>query len=259
MPTARIDKYGPLTVPITAAVATGGSLATLCDPGVTNLLTAFKNIVNEKLTSAWVKAGSSFSAVPVVGAYPYEPVPQLALRTWRWPALFMWRKKERLFSRTQQLRASESEGSLLYILPPLPYEHAVRLEPIRVAVRTVLDAFIDQHGDPTYSSGAGPLHTNSLESFEFTGCEYGFLPAATELQQLHPMLDMTWRMRERQDLLESNGVALEYIITTYELREETGSAATTSFIETWFPQPGDPPSGATSVAAFTPGFSDGFW
>lgn len=259
MPTARKDKYGPLTVPIVTTVATGGTLATLCDPGVTNLLTAFKNIVNEKLTTAWAAAGSAFSSVPVAASYPYEPIPALALRTWRWPALFMWRRKERLFNRTQQLRCAESEGSLLYVLPPLPYEHAIRLEPFRVAVRTVLDAFIDQHGDPTYSSGAGPLYTNALESFEFVQCEYGYLPATSELSQAHPMLDMQWRMRERQDLLESNGVTLQYIVTTYELREETGTAATTSFIEQWFPQPGDPPSGATSVSAFTPGFSDGFF
>lgn len=259
MPTARIDTYGPLAVPITATVATGGSLATICDPGVVNLLTAFKNILNEKLTTAWARAGSAFSSTPVVAAYPYEPIPALALRTWRWPALFMWRRVERNFSRTQQYRCAECEGTLLYVLPPLPYEHAIRLEPIRVAVRTVLDAFVDQHGDPTYSSGAGPLNANTLESFEFTRSEYGYLPPVTELQQAHPMLSMTWVMRERQTYSEANGVALEYVITTIDLREETGTVATTSFIETYFPQPGDPSTGSTSMfSAFSPGFSDGF-
>jgi hypothetical protein len=170
----------------------------------------------------------------------------------------MWRKRERLFNRTQQYRCAESEGSLLFMLPPLPYAHAIRLEPIRVAVRTVLDAFIDQHGDPTYSSGAGPINASGLESFEFTGCEFGYLPATANLQQAHPMLDMAWKMRERQDLLESNGVALQYVISTYDLREESGTAATTAFIQTYFPQPGDPPTGATSVSAFSPGFGSAF-
>ena len=229
MTAARQDKIGALTVPLTATVATGGSLATLVDPAINGMLAAFKAIVNTKMGAAWVKAASQMSAsgYPVVGTYPYEPIPTMALRTWKWPALFMWRQKEKLFRRTQVYRGAECEGKLVYVLPPLPYDVAIRLEPIRVAVRTCLDTFIEQHGDPSYSSGASPITAAGLESFEFTGADYGWLPSSETLQQPHPMVEFTWKMRERQSFVAGNYSALTRITTTVAVVSETATSSTT--------------------------------
>jgi hypothetical protein len=229
--TARKDKLGPLTVPITTSVTLGGSLATIADPAIAAMLAAFKSTLNTKLGTAWDNAASTLGTNPVVGTYPYEPIPVHALRTWRWPALFMWRERERLFNRTQVYRCAECTGKLLYVLPPLPYEHAVRLEPIRVAVRTTLDLFIQQHGDPDYASGASPITASSLESFEFTGAEYGWLPSQQELQQPHPMVQFDWTMRERQSFVSGNYQALTRIDTTITSMNEGGSTASTTVVQ----------------------------
>lgn len=232
--TARKDKLGALTVPIAATVALGGSLASIVDPAIASLLAAFKSVLNNKLGTAWDNAASMLSQYPVVGTYPYEPIPVHALRTWQWPALFMWREKERLFNRTQVFRCAECTGKLLYVLPPMPYEHAIRLEPIRVAVRTTLDLFVQQHGDPDYASGASPLTANSLESFEFTGAEYGWLPSQAELQQPHPMVQFDWTMREKQAFVDSNYQALTRIDTTITSMNEGGSTASTTVITSYY-------------------------
>jgi len=138
----------------------------------------------------------------------------------------MWRQKEKLFERTQHYDVAESTGKLAFILPPMPYEHAIRLEPIRVAVRTCLVEFIEQHGDPEWDSGASPLTTNELESFTFTEARYGMLEGA-DTMMLHPMLDLTWQMRERQSFVSDNYPdTLDVIVTTYEVKSETTSAGT---------------------------------
>ena len=225
--TTRADQYGPVRVPPTATVAVAGSLVSALDPALTNLLSSFKTVLRAKLDTAWAKAASQFSSNVVEGTYAYEPLTQLAKLSWSWPALFLHRQSERLFNRTQTYRCAETTGRLLYVLPPLPYAQAVRLEPVRVAVRTVLDAFIAQYGDPSVSSGASPIYAgNSLESFEFTAASYGWLEG--DMGQPHPMLEMAFTMRERMSFVASNASALTWIVTTLAVATEAGTATATT-------------------------------
>lgn len=225
--TYRIDQAGAVQVPVASTFATGGSLVSYADPALSYMLAAFKALLNGKLGAAWSKAASQMSqtGAPVVGTYPYEPMPHLALRTWQWPALFMWREKERLFRRTQCFRDAESTGKLIYILPPMPYEMAVRLQPIRVAVRVALDGFIEQFGDPGVNSGANPLTACGLESFEFTSAQYGYLPASENMQQPHPMVEFTFTMRERQSFVNANYATLGRVTVSTQVISETASGA----------------------------------
>lgn len=255
--TYRYDKMGAVTVPATGSVATGGTLITLLDPTIEYLLAAFKDVINGKLGSVWAAGASQISRTgsPVVGTYNQEPLPMLAKRTWQWPALFMWRQKERLFKRTQVYRCAESEGKLLYVLPPLPYETAKRLHPIRVGVRTALDLFIEQYGDPGVNSGADPMAAKNIESFEFVSDEYAWL-AGDAIESPHAMLEFTWRMRERQSFVDANYSPLEYVITTVEAADERPATSATSGVDVstmYFPIPG-----STAASGFTPGFSAGF-
>lgn len=232
--TARYDKLGAVTVPPTASVATGATLATTCDPMATALLSSFKSVINTKLNTVWAAAAHSISASgnAVVGTYPYEPIPEFANRGWTWPALFMWREKERLHERTQVYDTAESTGKLAYILPPMPYEQAVKLEPIRVAVRTVLVGFVEGHGDPAVNSGASPVTANSLDYFRFTEAEYGFLESA-DRSLLHPTVTFTWEAGERQSFVDANYSTLSAIYTTIAVASEASyytTAASTVLI-----------------------------
>jgi hypothetical protein len=228
--TARYDKFGPVVVPPTASCAVGGSLVTILDPTISTLLAAFKSVLRTKLDDVWTAAAATMSSHVVEGTYPYEPVPEFAARGWLWPALFMWRVTERVFERTQVYDCVETSGRLLYVLPPLPYEHAVRLEPIRVGVRTVLVGYVEQHGDPEYASGASPVSVSSLESFAFTGGEYGFLEGV-QRALMHPALTLTFEMRERQSFVDANYGVLSYITpTTIEIKSEDSTSASTDLI-----------------------------
>lgn len=233
--TFRYDKYGPVTVPPVAVVATavtvGGTLVAAADPTLIALLASFKDVLKDKLDTVWNKAASQSSDHVVEGTYAYEPMPQLARLAWHWPALFLYRQSERLFNRTQVYRCAESTGKLVYVMPPMPYAAAVRLDPIRVAVRTVLDSFIAQHGDPTTASGASPINANSLESFEFTEAKYGYLEGA-ELAQSHPMLEMTFSMRERMSFVDANYSALRWIVSTFAISTDAVCTAVTGVCTT---------------------------
>lgn len=229
--TSRYDQQGQVVVPL-SSVAVGASLVSVADPTIDDLLAKFKEVLNDKLTTAWNAAASQLSNAAVVEVYPYQPMPVLARLGWRWPALFMWRESERLFDRTQVYRCAESTGHLLYVLPPLPYEHAIRLEPIRVAARVTLDMYIHERGDPDVASGANPMGANTLEAFEFTGCEYTYLEGR-ELGQAHPALDMTWVMRERQSFVAANATTLTRIDTTFTIGNEDGSTGSTTISTTY--------------------------
>jgi hypothetical protein len=174
-------------------------------------------------------------------------MPVLARLGWRWPALFMWRENERLFDRTQYYRCAECTGHLLYVLPPLPYEHAIRLEPIRVAARVTLDMYIHERGDPDVASAANPMGANTLESFNFDSCEYTYLEG-NELGQAHPALDLTFTMRERQADCSENVTVVTRIDTTFEIDDEDGGTGSTDLVVTYWDASG----------AFSSGFSTGF-
>lgn len=194
----RYDKLGAVVVPPTTVSTDGQSLVATCDPALVNLLAAFKAILNTKLDATWAKAAKGIASHVVVGTYEYEPTQPVQTLTWLWPALFMWRVRERYFKRTEYWRDAEVTGKLVYILPPLPMDVFVKLQPIRVAVRTTLHMLIEKNGDPSYSAGADIIAASNLESFAFTESTFGSLQAAGELELYHPVLDMTWVMRERQ-------------------------------------------------------------
>lgn len=234
--TARYDQMGAVMAPATGSVSTGGSLVTLCDPVIGGLLAAFKSTLNTKLAAVWASANASYHAYgtnPVNGTYDYEPIPELAKRGWQWPALFMWREQERLFERTQVHDAAEVRGRLVYVLPPMPYEHATRLGPIRVAARVVLVGFVENHGDPEYSSGADILTTYSLDSLTLTQARYGYLEGAQRMQ-LHPTVDFTFSMVERSVFVAANYSTLSRIDSTYEVKDEDDGSGGTDLIESQY-------------------------
>ena len=243
--TSRKDKQGQVQVPL-SSVAVGASLVSVADPTIDDLLAKFKDVLNDKLSAAWNNAASTVSSVAVKEVYPYQPMPVLGKLAWRWPALFMWRDTERYFDRTQVYRCAESTGHLMYVLPPLPYDAAVRLEPIRIAARVTLDMYIHERGDPDVASAANPMTANTLESFGFEAGEYTYLEG--EGGTAHPVLDLTWLMRERQSHVTDNYTALTRIDTTIEIKEEGSGSAGTDLVVTYWNNNG----------AFDSGFSAGF-
>lgn len=209
----RIDKLGAVMVPPVTVSTDGHTLSETCDPVIVNLLAAFKAILLTKLDATWAKAAKGISPHIVVGAYPYEPTRPVQALTWLWPALFMWRVRERYFKRTTFWNDVEVTGKLSFILPPLPMDVFVKLSPIRTAVRTTLDMFVEHFGDPSYQNGANIIETNGLESFGFTEGSYGFLQADTDLEFYHPVLDLTWVMREREVTVSTQYNVLSSIST----------------------------------------------
>jgi len=240
---------GAVVVPL-SSVATGGSLVSLADPVITDLLSKFKAVLRDKLDTAWNSAASQTSSHVVEGTYACAPAPMTG-RGWKWPALFMWRDRERLFYRTSCYRCAESTGHLLFILPPMPYEQAIRLDPIRTAVRTVLDLYNEQHGDPDTASGACPMTANTLEAFTFNEAEYGY-EFDDKLHTAHPVLDLTWTMRERQAFVDDNYVTLSRIETTIEVMPEDAATSGVDLVVTHY--------GAVASSGFSSGFSSiGFY
>ena len=217
------DKVGGVSLPL-VSVADGASLVTQCDPAVSTLLAAFKAILKTKLDPAWSKAAKGISSTVVAEAYPYEPNRPGEQMTWLWPALFMWRISEDISRRTQHQSLASVTGGLALVLPPLPMDLYVKLESIRVAARAALMSIIDNNGDETYSSGAKILTAAGVESFHFTKVQYGYLPSES-MGMMHPALNMTWIMRERETLLTSHLSAATRVDTTINLKSETDATS----------------------------------
>ena len=214
------NQIGSVTVPL-SSVSDGGTLASLCDPAITTLLAAFQSVLRAKLNPAWSKAAKGISSTIVAASYPCEPNRPTSQMTWLWPGLFMWRTSEVLRKRTQHMELAEATGKLALVLPPLPMELLWKLEPIRVAARTVLVSLIRENGDQSYSAGANLLHAAGVESFQFTQAQYGYLPA-DNLSLMHPTLDMTWVMRERETRVTTYLSSLSSLSTTISVMEEAG-------------------------------------
>ena len=245
----RYDQIGQVVVPLaTSGVSAGGSIVSVADPTIEDLLAKFKTVLNNKLSAAWSKCAGGISSNAVVGTYPYMPMPVVGRLVWRWPALFMWREAESFKGHSQVYREAECTGHLMYVMPPLPYERAVQLEPIRVAARVVLDMYIYERGDPEVASGANPMTANTLKSFGFVNGEYGYLEGLDGNRHVHPMLDMTFVMEERQSHVTDNYTGLTRIDTTIDIAAEgSGSAVTTLTTFYW-----------DNSNAFSSGFSSGF-
>lgn len=228
--TDRYDQQGQVVVPLaTSGVSAGGSIVSVADPTIEDLLDKFKTVLNNKLSDAWSKCAGSLSSAACVGTYPYEPLPMVARLSWRWPALFMWRDTEQYGGHSQVYRQAACTGHLVYVLPPLPYEQAVQLEPIRVAARVCLDMYIYERGDPEVSSGANPMTANTLKSFDFMSGEYTYLEGP-QVGLAHPALDMTFRMEERQSHVDDNYSAITRIDTTIDIASENDSSAVTTLV-----------------------------
>jgi len=228
--TARIDQQGQVVVPLsTSGVSLGGSIVSAADPTIEDLLGKFQTVMKDKLDDAWNKCASQMSSTAVKATYPYEPMPMLAKLSWKWPALFMWRDKETYKNHSQVYRQAQTVGHLMYVLPPMPYDRAVKLEPIRVAARVVLDMYIHQHGDPDTASGADPMGANTLKSFTFTEGEYTYLEGP-EMGLAHPALDMTYVMEERQSFVADNYSGLTRIDTTIDIKDEGSASAVTTLV-----------------------------
>lgn len=246
--TSRYDQQGQVQVPLaTSGVTAGGSIVSVADPTIEDLLAKFKTVLNNKLSGAWSKVAGQISSAAVVGTYPYMPLPMVARLSWRWPALFMWRETEEYSDHSAVYRQAACTGHLMYVLPPMPYEQAVKLEPIRVAARVCLDMYIHERGDPAVSSGANPMGANTLKSFDFTEGEYVYLEGPSQ-GIAHPALDMTFELEERQSHVSDNYTGLTRIDTVIQIATEgTGSGVTTLTTFYW-----DHPD------AFSSGFSSGF-
>lgn len=231
---SRSDQLGQVVVPLaTSGVSAGGSLVSVADPTIEDLLDKFEDVLNDKLSAAWNKAASTMSSVACKGTYPYQPLPVLARLGWQWPALFMWRERERYSDHSQVYRQTETTGHLMYVLPPLPYDRAVKLEPIRVAARVALDMYMHEHGDPEVASGADPMGANTLKSFTFTGGEYTYLEGP-DLNQPHPALDMTFVMQERQSFVAGNSGALTRIDTEVRVASEDSDVTAVTTLVTFY-------------------------
>lgn len=232
--TYRVDKHGSVEVPTTTVVATGGSLEPVFDPSIIYLLGVFRAVLRATLDTPWAAAANNISTHVVEDIYPYEPIAPVATVTWTWPALFMWRVSERCFKRTQVWNDVEVTGKLTYVMPPMPYDLIQKLGPIRTAIRVKLHQFIEQFGDPGYSSGVNPIAAQLLESFTLTQAQYGYLPSAAGMELLHPVIDFTWEMRERQEYVASNYGDLSDIETILEVKPETGTGSGLDLVETTF-------------------------
>ena len=231
--TSRHDKLGPVTVPLSTSSA-GATLVTYADPTLTDLLAKFKDLLNDKLASAWNLAAGAASprSFACDGTYLCNPQ-EIFSRGWKWPALFMWRERERLFNRTQVYRCAETQGQLMYVLPPYPYEIAIKLLPVRTAARTALDLYIEQFGDPDVDSAADPVNANSLEWFTFTSAEY-MMFGTGDTANPHPALLMGYSMRERQSFVSANYSALSRIDTTVKIMTEGSGSSSTTLVTTYY-------------------------
>lgn len=245
MTSSLYSQMGDVVVPL-SAVSDGASLETLCDPALTALLAAFKAILRTKLNPAWSKAAKNISSTIVADAYPYEPNRGAQQMTWQWPGLFMWRTTEQLRLRTRAYELAECTGKLALILPPLPYDVLVKLQPIRVAARTALVQAVKYKGDPSYLSGANILDLAGVESFGFTQAQYGYLPA-DNLELMHPTLDMTWVMREREECYTTYLSTLTTMSTIISVMSESSTSYTagnyTDIIDFVYDPTDDHPSG----------------
>lgn len=231
MASPRTDRMGLVSVPPTTGAA-GASLAATCDPAIVGLLADFKTILNAKLSAAWTAAaGSAMPTSLIVDTYPHEPTAGIAQRTWIGPALFMWRLNERYFKRTTVWDDAECTVKALFVLPAMPEELALKLEPIRAAVRTVLVEFVEHFGDPTLKPGV-LLSTYGLESFTWQAFEYGYLPASAGVDLAHPALDMTAVMRERESFVASQYALLGSIATVVSSKTDTGETDVDSALYT---------------------------
>lgn len=235
MATTRSDQLGLVVVPPTTGSA-GVSLEATCEPALYGLLADFKAILRTKLDAAWAAAAGSVSKTGhvVEDTRLREPTFPTAARTWNGPALFMWRQKERFFRRTQVWDDMESTVKLAYVLPAYPEDILTKLSPIRVAVRTTLVEYVENFGDPTLKPGTA-LSTYGIESFTFTDFNYGELQADSNLEMVHPVLDMTALMRERKDFVLTQYANLSTIATTITSKDDAGvetTVAVTTFTAT---------------------------
>jgi hypothetical protein len=225
MPTARQDKYGGVTVPTTTGAA-GATLETYCDPAITGLLEDFKSILNTKLAAAWAaamgaKSNPGASALVVHHTFTHEPDSTIAKITWAGPALFLWRKSERNFKRTNVHNDVETTVGCAYVLQPMSIEQCRKYLPIRTAVRTCLLGFIENKGDPTLKPGT-LLSTYGLESLTLTAAQYGFWDNELNVAMPFGVLDMTIMMRERQEWVLTQYADLTRVDTTITSKDDSG-------------------------------------
>ncbi|MFA4900964.1 MAG: hypothetical protein WC563_15705 [Brevundimonas sp.] len=219
MPTAHAEKYGAVQVP-TAVAAAGASLTTNCDPVMTGLLADFKSIINTKCAAAFAAAMGlkSQSGNAVDATYTHEPDPSISKLTWNGGALFLWRSSEIFKKRTNVHKGIESIVKLAYILKPMSVADIQLYAPIRVAVRTVLQGFIENKGDPNRKDKV-LLSTYGLDSFEWTTAAYGYWDNELAVQLPFIVLDMSALMREREEWVLSQYAALSRVDTTVSSNE----------------------------------------
>lgn len=222
--TPRYDKYGDVTVPTTAATA-GATLATECDPTIDGLVADFKSIINTKCAAAYAAAmGTGYkstSGLVVDLTFTHEPDPSIAKMTWSGPALFLWRAQERYFKRTNVHNDVEATVKLAYVMPPMTIEEAQKYGQIRTAIRTCLLGFIENKGDPVRKPGT-LLSAYGLDSFNWTGAQFGYWDNQLQVTMPFAVLDMTALMRERHEWVLTQYGALTRADTTVTSKDDTG-------------------------------------
>jgi len=206
------------------------SLLATCDPTLSGLLTAFQTVINAKLTAAWAAATqdwgelAAYGQVPCKEAYGHILDPEVALRTWTWPCLALWRESETWEQRTAVYDHATVKLSGLYVMPPMTVEYLARLGHVRPAVVRCLRDYIERHGD-----GTDFLSTLGIEELWLTEVQYGdFQNLDTTLA--HPVCAMTFVLKERR-MPNTTGLGTASMVADIDLQDEAGGSQVAGFVE----------------------------
>lgn len=222
-----VAQYGNALIPPTTGAAAASLLPT-CDPALSGLATVFQTVLRAKLDAAWRAAAQNFGTdegnhvVNSVVVLSDPDVADEARLTWSWPVLVMWRINERFEDRTLAWDGQESEVACIYALPPLTKEYADRLGHIRKAVVRTLRAVIEQRGDASYESGDNFLDALGIEELSLTEAQYGAAFEDAGLHQVHLGVDMTLRLKEREEPYTANLVATSSMTTNVAHADDSG-------------------------------------
>jgi len=173
------------------------------DPPIHKALAFYKAMLEKHIGAYFDAAFGAANLTNYVGkivaeVVGYDPAPYLTAAQYKFPLLALYRTEEEVKDHTVAWYKTQSQWTLLYILPTLTAAQANQVIHILKAVRAVIADRTLQGYDPDYLSGEEVWETAGIMSIGITTARYGTIPDLTTNLPF-PALEITMVCEEREE------------------------------------------------------------